>query len=153
MLSVLRILKLIVNCLCVQKENTKQKELSCLVDSKICFFIAKWIQNKLFTKWVEIFVKEDIKWKFIFSHMEVREKLERTPLTTLCRYQFDRLPPTPRANPLATNFSRQKSTPPGKHFSAKLWPPGRKREIEIPPPGTICLVRMIRYQWKRNIIL
>ena len=53
---------------------------------------------------------------------------------------------TLRANPRATNFYPSRSPPRGQVFSAKLRPPGRKRETKSPPPGIIYLVRMLRYQ-------
>ena len=58
----------------------------------------------------------------------------------------------PRANPRATNFFRQNPAP-GDSFSVQNSGPGSKNKTKSPPQGIICLVRMVRYQWKRNIIL
>ena len=72
----------------------------------------------------------------------------QTLVIHLYRYQFDRLP-SPRANPGPLIFF----VAPGTAFQCKTPVPGSKNETKSPPSGIICLVRMLRYQWKRNIIL
>ena len=68
-------------------------------------------------------------------------------ITTLNGYH-----PPPWLTPGATDFFLQNIRTGGQPFSAKLPLPGRKNETKSPPQGIICLVRMLRYQWKRNVI-
>ena len=56
------------------------------------------------------------------------------------------------ANLQVTNFSIKMPTL-GTAFQCKPLAAGSKNETKSPPLSIICLVRMLRYQWKRNISL
>ena len=61
--------------------------------------------------------------------------------TSLCRYQFDRLPFPLSTDCRTTNFFPSKFLPQGQLYGAKLQPRGRKNEAKTPPPGIISLLK------------
>ena len=64
----------------------------------------------------------------------------------LCRYQFDWLSSTPRADPRATNFFRQNPHPRDNFSVQNSGPRVEKTKQKSPPQGITCLVRMPRDQ-------
>ena len=59
----------------------------------------------------------------------------------------------PWADPRTTNFFRQNPHPRDSFSVQNSGPRVEKTKQKSLPSGMTCLVRMPRYQWKRNIIL
>ena len=66
-----------------------------------------------------------------------------------CRYQFDRLP-SPRADRRATNFFHQNPHPRDSFSVQNSGPRVKKTKQRSSHPGITCLVRMPRYQFKKE---